>query len=67
MISLVKNEILKLFNNTIVFTKRLKVNKNISNSELNYKVLYFKILDNILLHINTIFQNTGKNDIFRTD
>jgi len=56
MISLVKKEPnLKLFNNAIGLTKKPKVTRNMSNSELNYKTL-----DNILLQITTRFQNTNK-------
>lgn len=61
MILLVKYKIFKLFNNTIALTKRLNVNRNISDSELNYKILYFIILDNILFQINARFQNTDKS------
>jgi len=50
-----ESEFLKLFNNAIGLTKKPKVTRNMSNSELNYK-----ILDNILLPITTRFQNTNK-------
>lgn len=47
----------------IALTKRLKVNRNISYFKLNYKILYFKILDNILLQIVARFRNTDKSII----
>jgi len=34
-----ESEFLKLFNNAIGLTKKPKVTRNMSNSELNYKIL----------------------------
>jgi len=62
-----ESEFLKLFNNAIGLTKKPKVTRNMSNSELNYKILYYEILDNILLHIITRFQNTNKFIFLRLD
>jgi len=55
-----ESEFLKVFNNAIALTKRPKATRNMSNPELNYKVLYYEILDNILHQIITRLQNTDK-------
>lgn len=54
------SEFLIIFNNAIALTKQPKATRTVSNPELNYKALYFEILDNILVQINTRFQNNNK-------
>jgi len=52
-----KYEFLKLFNQAVTFTKPTK---NESNSQSNFKTLFYEIIDNILMQLNTRFQDTNK-------
>lgn len=42
----------------LILTKLPKATKNSSDLENSYKILFFEMIDNILLKIKTRFQNT---------
>ncbi|KAL4120900.1 hypothetical protein QTP88_013509 [Uroleucon formosanum] len=53
-------EFLKLFNQTVTLTKPPKATRNESNNQSNFKILFYEIIDNILMQLNTRFQDTNK-------
>lgn len=53
-------EFKKMFSNAVALTKLPKASRNSSNLENSYKILFFEIIDNILMQIKTRFQNTNK-------
>ncbi|XP_050060818.1 zinc finger MYM-type protein 1-like [Aphis gossypii] len=52
-----KYEFLKLFNQAVTFTKPTR---NESTNQSNFKILFYEIIDNILMQLNTRFQDTNK-------
>ncbi|KAL4131214.1 hypothetical protein QTP88_008555 [Uroleucon formosanum] len=53
-------EFLKLFNQAVTLTKPPKATRNESNNLSNFKILFYEIIDNILMQLNTRFQDTNK-------
>ncbi|KAL4082421.1 hypothetical protein QTP88_021317 [Uroleucon formosanum] len=53
-------EFLKLFNQAVTLTKPPKATRNESNNQSNFKILFYEIIDNILMQLNTRFQDTNK-------
>ncbi|KAE9522954.1 hypothetical protein AGLY_016585 [Aphis glycines] len=53
-------EFLKLFNQAVSLKKPPKTTRNESNIQLNFKTLFYEIIDNILMQLNTRFQDTNK-------
>ncbi|KAL4091880.1 hypothetical protein QTP88_026492 [Uroleucon formosanum] len=53
-------EFLKLFNQAVTLTKPPKATRNESNKQSNFKILFYEIIDNILMQLNTRFQDTNK-------
>ncbi|KAL4127519.1 hypothetical protein QTP88_011686 [Uroleucon formosanum] len=53
-------EFLKLFNQAVTLTKPPKATRNESNNQSNFKILFYEIIDNILMQLNTKFQDTNK-------
>ncbi|KAL4112692.1 hypothetical protein QTP88_016434 [Uroleucon formosanum] len=53
-------EFLKLFNQAVTLTKPPKATRNESNNQSNFKILFYEIIDNILMQLNTRFQGTNK-------
>ncbi|KAL4141558.1 hypothetical protein QTP88_004182 [Uroleucon formosanum] len=49
-------EFLKLFNQAVTLTKPPKATRNESNNQSNFKILFYEIIDNILMQLNTRFQ-----------
>ncbi|CAI6353814.1 unnamed protein product [Macrosiphum euphorbiae] len=50
-------EFLKLFNQAVTLTKPPKATRNESNNQSNFKILFYEIIDNILMQLNTRFQD----------
>ncbi|KAL4107233.1 hypothetical protein QTP88_017616 [Uroleucon formosanum] len=55
-----KPEFLKLFNQAVTLTKPPKTTRNESNNQSSFKILFYEIIDNILMQLNTRFQDTNK-------
>lgn len=55
-----ETEFLNLFNKAITLTKIPKASRNNSNSELSFKVLFYEIIDNILMQLSVRFNDTEK-------
>ncbi|KAL4153064.1 hypothetical protein QTP88_000897 [Uroleucon formosanum] len=53
-------EFLKLFNQAVTLTKPPKATRNECNNQSNFKILFYEIIDNILMQLNTRFQDTNK-------
>jgi len=53
-------EFLKLFDNAVTLTELPKSTRNSSNPKISYKILFFEIIDNVLMQIKTRFQNSNK-------
>lgn len=53
-------EFLKMFDNAVTLTQLPKSTRNSSNPKISYKILFFEIIDNILMQITTRFQNSNK-------
>lgn len=48
------------FNKAVILTKLPKVTKYESNDQSIFKILFYEIIDNILIQLNTRFQDTNK-------
>uniref|UniRef100_A0A2S2PGV1 Zinc finger MYM-type protein 1 n=1 Tax=Schizaphis graminum TaxID=13262 RepID=A0A2S2PGV1_SCHGA len=55
-----KSEFLKLFNQAVTLTKPPKATSNESNIQLNFRILFYEIIDNILMQLYTRFENISK-------
>jgi len=53
-------EFLKMFDNAVTLTQFPKTTRNSSNPKTSYKILFFEIIDNILMQITTRFKNSNK-------
>jgi len=53
-------EFSKLFNQAVTLTKPPKATRNESNNQSSFKILFYEIIDNILMQLNTRFQDTNK-------
>lgn len=49
-----------MFDNAVTLTQLPKSPRNSPNPKINYKTLFFEIIDNILIQIKTTFQNSNK-------
>ncbi|KAL4112793.1 hypothetical protein QTP88_016522 [Uroleucon formosanum] len=50
----------KLVGQSVTLTKPPKATRNESNNQSNFKILFYEIIDNILMQLNTRFQDTNK-------
>lgn len=55
-----KTEFLSVYNKAIALTKLLKASRNNSNSESSFKIVFYEIIDNILMQLSIRFNDTDK-------
>lgn len=55
-----ETEFVKFFNEAVTLTKYPKAKRNNSNTEINFKILFFEIIDSILMQLSTRFNDTDR-------
>ncbi|CAI6357543.1 unnamed protein product [Macrosiphum euphorbiae] len=55
-----ETEFLKIFNNAVTLTKLPKPSRNNANMESSYRILFYEIIDSILMQLNVRFNDTDR-------
>jgi len=55
-----ETEFLKIYNNAVALTKLPKPSKHNANMESNYRILFYDIIDSILMQLSVIFNDTNR-------